>query len=102
VAGADSASHRFSLENGARFLQPGFGQAEVHTLPGVLRFPSAQPVVDYFASARSLHMRTGHTDAEWQAVLRFVRAEVQAVIEREGHFDVTKLTGAWVATKGTS
>jgi SAM-dependent methyltransferase len=99
MARPDSASHRFSLENGARFLQPDFDRVEVHTLPGVLRFPAAQPLVDYFASARSLHMRSAHTDAAWQAVLRFVQAEAQAVIEREGHFDVTKVTGALVAVK---
>ena len=73
---------------------------ETHILPGTLRFPTAQPFVDYFASSRALAMRPGHTEAEWQAVLDFVRGEVEAVIAREGHFDVTKTTGAIVGVKG--
>ena len=96
----DALTHRFSLENGAAFLEPHFARIEVHTLPGTLRFPTAQPFVDYFASTRALTMPPDHTDAEWQAVLDFVRAEAEAVIARQGRFDVTKITGAVVGVKG--
>ena len=41
-----------------------------------------------------------HTDAEWQAVLDFVQAEAEAVIDRQGRLDVTKVTGAVVGVKG--
>ena len=96
----DALTHRFSLENGTAFLEPYFARIEVHTLPGMLRFPTAQPFVDYFASTRALTMPPGHTDAEWQAVLDFVRAETEEVVAREGCFEVTKVTGAVVGVKG--
>jgi len=91
---------RFSLEDAAAYLRPHLERVETHTLPGTLRFPTAQPFVDYFASSRAMTMHPDHTDAEWQAVLDFVRAEVEAAIARAGHFDVTKITGAVVGTKG--
>jgi SAM-dependent methyltransferase len=94
------STHSFSLENGASFVQAQFDRVEVHALPGTLRFPTAQPFMDYFASCRALIMDPDHTDAEWQAILDFVRADVKAVIAREGRFDVTKLGGAIVAVKG--
>jgi len=96
----DALTHRFSLENGAAFLEPYFARIEVHTLPGMLRFPTAEPFVDYFASTRALSMPPGHTEAEWQAVLDFVRAEAEAFVARQGHFEVTKITGAVVGVKG--
>jgi SAM-dependent methyltransferase len=89
-----ASEKRFPLEGAPGLLQPYFDQMVVHTLPGTLRFPAVQPFVDYFASARALMMRPGHTEAEWQAVLDFVRAETEAIVAGEGHFDVTKLTGA--------
>jgi SAM-dependent methyltransferase len=97
---SERITDRFSLENGPSFLEPHFDLVETHTLPGILRFPTAQPLVDYFASSRALTMRPGHSEAEWQAVLDFVRAATEEVIAREGHFDMTKLTGAIVAIKG--
>jgi len=89
----------FSLENGPEVLRPHFEQVKVHTLPGTLRFPTAQPFVDYFASTRALTMPPGHTDAEWQAVLDFVQAETEQVVASRGCFDVTKVTGAIVGIK---
>jgi SAM-dependent methyltransferase len=91
---------RFSLENGVGFLRPHFQHVEVRTLPGLLRFPTAQPLMDYFASHASLDMGPDHTPQEWQAVLDFVRSEVEAVIRKQGHFDITKITGAIVGIKG--
>jgi SAM-dependent methyltransferase len=96
----DTLTHRFSLENGAAFLEPHFARIEVYTLPGMLRFPTAQPFVDYFASTRALSVPPDHTDAEWQAVIDFVRAEAEAIIARQGRLDVTKVTGAVVGIKG--
>ncbi len=91
----------FSLENGPAFLEPHFGQVETHTLPGTLRFPTAQPFVDYFASTRALTMRPAHTDAEWLAVLDFVRVEAEAILARQGYLDVTKVAGAILGMKGS-
>jgi ubiquinone/menaquinone biosynthesis C-methylase UbiE len=85
---------RFSLENAADLVQAHFDRVAIHTLSGTLRFPTAAPVVDYVASSRALLMPPGHSDAEWQDILAFVRAEAERVIACEGHFDVTKLTGA--------
>jgi SAM-dependent methyltransferase len=101
VAEAENVNERFSLENGAGYIQASFDRVEVHTLPGTLRFPSAEPFVDYFDSTRALTMQPDHTDAEWQAVVDFVRAEAEAIVARKGHLDVIKLTGAIVAVKGT-
>jgi SAM-dependent methyltransferase len=96
----DNLTCRFCLENAPAFLEPHFARVEVHTLPGMLHFPTAQPFMDYFASARALSMPPGHTDAQWQAVLDFVRAEAEAIIAEQGRFDVTKITGAVVGVKG--
>jgi SAM-dependent methyltransferase len=90
---------RFSLENAAALVQAHFDGVAIHTLPGTLRFPTAAPFVDYVASSRALLIPPGHCDVEWQEVLAFVRAEVERVIAREGHFDVTKLTGAITGVK---
>jgi SAM-dependent methyltransferase len=96
----DNPTRRFCLENAPAFLEPHFTRTEVYTLPGMLRFPTAQPFIDYFASSRALSMPPGHTEAQWQAVLDFVRAEAEAIIAQQGHFDVTKITGAVVGVKG--
>ena len=90
---------RFSLDGGAAFVAPHFGSIETHTLHGTLRFPAAQPFIDYVASSRADTMRPGHTDAEWQAILDLIRAEAEAHIARHGHLDVTKISGALVAVK---
>jgi len=99
MAKPETLTHRFCLENGTAFLEPHFARIEVHTLPGILRFPTAGPFVDYFASTRALSMPPDHTDAEWQAVLDFVQSEAEAVISRQGRLDVTKITGAVVGIK---
>lgn len=100
VARPEMITDLFSLENGPAFFEPYFERVVTFTLPGILRFPTARPFVDYFASARALTMHPGHTDAEWQAILDFVQAETEAIIARRGHFDVTKVTGAIVGVKG--
>jgi SAM-dependent methyltransferase len=90
---------RYSLENGTSYLEPHFERLEVHCLPGTLRFPSAEPFLAYFASMRALTMQADHTEAEWQAVLDFVRSQAEAIVVKEGFLDVTKVTGAIVAVK---
>jgi SAM-dependent methyltransferase len=100
VSWPGGATSRFALENAPAFLERYFDPVETFILPGTLRFPLAQPFVDYVDSGRALLMRPGHSDAEWQAVLDFVRAEAEAVIRRQGHFDVTKVAGAVVGRKG--
>lgn len=85
---------RFTLENAAGFLKPYFAGVQAHILRGTLRFPSSQPLVDYFASQRSVSMSDDHTDGEWDAVLDYVRTEVESVITRARRFDVSKTTGA--------
>ncbi len=90
---------RFSLENAPDYLSPHFAQIETHTLPGILRFPRAQPLVDYFASSRSLTMRPGHTAAQWKAVLEFFRGRIESVIALNACFDVNKVTGAVMGVK---
>jgi SAM-dependent methyltransferase len=100
-ADPERAKGRFTLENGATFLRPHFSQVAVHTLPGALRFPTAQPYLDYFANARALMMLPEHSEAEWQAALAYVQVEVETVIAAQGHFDVTKITGALAGFKGS-
>jgi SAM-dependent methyltransferase len=99
VVEPELASGRFSLENAPAWLEPHFQEIQTHVLQGTLRFPSAQPFVDYFASARAMSMLPGHSEAEWQAVLEYVYAKVEAVIARQGYFDVSKVTAAVVGVK---
>lgn len=96
----DPITLRFSLENAPAFLETHFDGVETHILSGTLRFPSVQPILDYFASHRSMSMRDGHTDGDWEAVMDYVRAETEAAITRAGHFEVAKVTGALVGVKG--
>jgi ubiquinone/menaquinone biosynthesis C-methylase UbiE len=90
---------RFSLENASAFLEPDFDALKAHILRGTLRFPSAQPLLEYLASHRSMIMRDDHTHREWEAVLEFVRIEAESVITCAGHFDVSKITGALVGVR---
>jgi SAM-dependent methyltransferase len=99
MAQPESSAGRFSLENASVWLRPHFTAIETHVLRGMLRFPTAQPFVDYFASSRAMMMQSGHSEGEWQAILGYVRARVESVIARQGHFDVSKVTGAVVGTK---
>mgnify|MGYP001819988499 CR=1 FL=1 len=94
------AAGRFSLENGVSLLGPYFESVQTHTLEGTLRFPAPQPFVDYVGSSRALIMRPGSSDGEWHAVLEYVRTETESIIDRQGCLDVTKITGAFVATAG--
>jgi ubiquinone/menaquinone biosynthesis C-methylase UbiE len=95
-----SANSRFSLENAASFLEPQFSHVEQDTLTGILRFPRAEPFVAYVASGRDLIMHAGHTEAEWHAVLDFVRAAAAEIIAKQGCLDVTKITGAVTGRMG--
>jgi SAM-dependent methyltransferase len=99
VTGPEWSVEPFCLENAPAFLAPYFESVTTTTLTGTLRFPVAQPLIDYFASSRSFSMHPDHTEADWQAVLGFVRTEVQAAIDERGHFDITKVTGAIVGRK---
>jgi len=95
----EMVTDRFSLENAPALIENYFDRVEVHLLRGTLRFPTAQPFVDYFASSRAMTMRPGHSQDEWLAILDFMRTGAQAAIDRHGHFDVTKVTGAITALK---
>jgi ubiquinone/menaquinone biosynthesis C-methylase UbiE len=99
VAEPARITDRFSLENAVSFLEPYLDQIETHILPGTLRFPTSQPFLDYFASARAMTMHPDQTKEEWLAVLDFVRAETEAIISHQGYFDVTKTTGAIVGIR---
>jgi ubiquinone/menaquinone biosynthesis C-methylase UbiE len=90
---------RFSLENGAGWLESHLRGIETHTLTGTLRFPAASPLVDYFASSRASLMKPGHTNDEWQEVLCFFRGQAEALIRRQGHVDVTKVAAAFIGCK---
>ena len=90
---------RFSVENASAFLEHYFDALKAHILRGTLRFPSAQPLLEYFASQRSMIMRDDHTHSEWEAVLDFVRIEAESVIACAGHFDISKITGALVGVR---
>jgi SAM-dependent methyltransferase len=99
MASPEMSTERLCLENGPELLRSCFEMVSSTALTGTLRFTAAQPLVDYFASSRSLTMHPGHSEADWQAVLDFVRAEIQATIDRHGCFDVTKVTGTIVGRK---
>lgn len=92
-------AERFALEDAPGFLAPHLTGIETHELRGTLRFPAAQPFVAYYASTRAEMVAPGHDEAEWQAALEWLTAEVEAHIARHGCLDVTKVGGAVTGVK---
>ena len=79
----------FTMEGGEPVLRTAFDSIERHEFTGALDVTDAQAVVDYVGSVREVY---GLDDAGLEAV----RHEVQAVIDRDGAFEITNTSGAFV------
>ena len=91
----DSASARFSLDNGAGFLSATFESVELHHRRGKLAVPVAEPVVRYLASgvgtAGSLPEGVGFAQ-----MIEVAERIVRQKIAEEGQLRVTTHAGAFV------
>ena len=79
----------YTMEEGEPVLRTAFDHVERHDFAGALDVPDAQAVVDYVASVREVFELD---DAGLEAFGR----EVQAVIDRDGVFEITTASGAFV------
>ncbi|WOF73758.1 methyltransferase domain-containing protein [Parvibaculaceae bacterium PLY_AMNH_Bact1] len=87
-----SFTDEFTLENGAEQLAQHFGSVELEVLDGQLIVPNAKAIVEYIKSTASLFPEP---DLVLEAC-ELVRSKVQAVIEREGVFTISKQAGVFL------
>ena len=88
----------FNLANGAQFFPT---PPLAHTFPGGFRFPSASPAVRYMASGPLWdHLGDAANDpATRSRALELLHARIDAVIQREGTFEVHSGMGFFLAVK---
>ena len=79
----------YTLEGGEPVLRTAFDTVERHDFTGALDVTEAEAVVDYVGSVREVY----ELDDD---MLGALRREVQAVIDRDGVFEVTTASGAFV------
>jgi SAM-dependent methyltransferase len=87
---------RANLDNVPEMLGAGFDDISVDRLPGMFRFPTADPPITWIDSLRS-GTEGLLTDDEWQAVLDAARSLIDASIAEHGEFRVTKDSGVVIA-----
>jgi SAM-dependent methyltransferase len=84
-------SERFSVENGAEFLETAFDDVNLVSFDGELRVPDVGLVVNYLAS-----MMSWHGDADAAKTMAGIEEQVATIIEREGVFRVRTAVGVFV------
>lgn len=89
----------FGLENGTRLLARIFYGVVRYELPTVLIFDSADPVIDYVVSWRSLFESQFPDGVGWDAAVEYMRGLVATKIRQRGEYAVELLSGALVATQ---
>jgi SAM-dependent methyltransferase len=90
-----SFSRGFPLEQAPHILGRCFGEVTVTRLESVIVVPSVQPVADYFAS----YLPTlGLGPEQERSVLEAVRRRVGLVIEQDGAFRISCLSGLLVCS----
>ncbi len=92
------ASYLFSLESGTRQLARHFYAVVRYDLPGTLVFDSAEPVMTYLETTRSLREPQLPEGVTWESVMLIVREQVKNQLNYFGELVVTKLSGVLVAT----
>ncbi|MBZ0276794.1 MAG: class I SAM-dependent methyltransferase [Anaerolineae bacterium] len=92
------ASSRFTLESGTRQLAHHFFAVVRHDLPSLFKFPSADPVVDYLDSTRSVSEAQLPPGVYWDDVLMIVREQADRLLEHFGELVINKLNGVLIAT----
>jgi len=87
-----SFADEFTLENGADQLGSHFEDVQLEVLDGQLVVPTADAVIDYVRSTASLFPDHGLVLAACETI----RPKVQAVIDREGAFTISKRAGLFL------
>ena len=82
----------FTLENGAEQLGRYFSKVELELLDGQLVVPNVNAVIEYVKSTASLFPEPGSVLAACEAI----RPKVQAVIDRDGAFTISKQAGLFL------
>ena len=93
------ARTRFTLENGAAFLEPFFCQVRCPVLESALVFPEAAPAAAYVDSLRAAYEHLLPEGIAWEELTEQVRRQIAAQIAREGEYRVPKASGAFVVVK---
>ncbi|MEV4383267.1 class I SAM-dependent methyltransferase [Streptosporangium sp. NPDC049644] len=92
---------RISLINGGEYLNPHFTQVELRTWQDQLRFADAEAFMAFYSAHNYCCAASapGDLGENFFAELRArARARVQAVIDRDGHFALTKFTGSFICS----
>jgi SAM-dependent methyltransferase len=92
------ASTRFTLESGTKRLSRHFFAVVRHDLPSLFVFPTADPIVDYLDSARSVSEAQLPPGVQWRDVLMVVREQADRLLEHFGELVINKLNGVLIAT----
>lgn len=89
---------QFTLESGTRMLSRYFYAVVRHDLPGSLVFTSADPIIDYIQSTRSLRESDLPPGVKWDDVMLIMRDQINRLIEHFGELQINKLSGVLIAT----
>ncbi len=92
------ATFRFTLDD-LPLVQEVFGSVRVERVENAFVFPTAEAALAYYASGKVDLIDDPPADASHRPVLlRAVQERIEAVIEREGVFRVSKSAGCFVAS----
>jgi ubiquinone/menaquinone biosynthesis C-methylase UbiE len=92
------SSDRFTLETGTRMLSRYFEGVVRYDLPGMLVFPSVEPVMAYLESTRSVREPQLPPGVDWNDVTLLVREQINRLLDHFGELVINKLSGALIAT----
>jgi SAM-dependent methyltransferase len=91
---------RISLLNGRDHLTPHFAEIALHTWQDQLRFSATDPFLDFYAAHNYCCAASapgdGLGDGFFTELRQRVGEHVQATIERDGYFAITKFTGSFI------
>lgn len=90
---------RFTLENGASFLEPVFPQVRRETLTSALVFEEVNPVLAYIDSLCLAYAPHLPDELRWETMLAQVRCQIEAKISERGVYRVPKTAGVFVAVR---
>ncbi|MEZ4671901.1 MAG: class I SAM-dependent methyltransferase [Anaerolineae bacterium] len=88
----------FTLESGTRLLSRYFFAVVRYDLPGKLVFTSADPLLAYIESTRSIREAELPAGVMWDDMMMIVREQIGRLIEHFGELTINKLSGLLVAT----
>ena len=89
---------QFYLEDGAVKVGRHFFAAARYDLPGAFIFPTADPVIAYVDSTRSLRESQLPRGIDWEDFMSVLGDQLQRIIAHLGEFVVSKLSGVIVGT----